>query len=247
MSIVSAKALTSEPTAIVWDLDGRTQLDGILRYSRQMEVSVDILSPSIEQYLQSLLPSRDEVLTEMEQIAQRKGFPIIGPLVGRLLFQLARLTEAKNIFELGSGYGYSALWFSKGIDPGGRIISTDGSNENAVAAQDFFRRAGVLSQIDFRVGDALTILDEEPGPFDIILNDIDKHQYPQAFEKAIAKLRQGGILITDNVLWKGRVVGGDSDASTAGIQRFNELAYQSSGILSTLIPLRDGVMITLKL
>ena len=183
----------------------------------------------------------------MESIGKERGFPIIGPLVGRLLCQLAQLTRASRIFELGSGYGYSAVWFSKGMAPEGKIISTDGSPENAQMARQFFDRAGIATRVDFRVGDALTLLDEEPGPFDIILNDIDKHEYPQAFAKAVPKLRQGGLLITDNVLWHGLVVSGDQQASTLGILKFNELAYQSSEVYTTIIPLRDGVAVSLKL
>jgi caffeoyl-CoA O-methyltransferase len=212
-----------------------------------VEFLMEILSSPIENYLQELLPQRDSVLTDMERIAKEKGFPIIGPLVGRLLCQLARLTQARRIFELGSGYGYSAVWFSKGMPADGRIISTDGSAVNARMARQFFGRAGIVEQVDFRVGDALTLLDREAGPFDLILNDIDKHEYPQAFERAIPKLRKGGLLITDNVLWHGRVVSNDLDPSTVGVLKFNELAYHSSEVYTTIIPLRDGVALSLKL
>jgi caffeoyl-CoA O-methyltransferase len=207
----------------------------------------DILAPAINAYLHNLLPQSDSVLSEMERIGQEKGFPIIGPLVGRLLCQLAQLTQARRIFELGSGYGYSAVWFSKGMAADGRIISTDGSAANARAARQFFERAGISSRVDFRVGDALTLLDQESGSFDIILNDIDKHEYPQAFEKAIPRLRKGGLLITDNVLWHGRVATGDQQPSTLGVLKFNQLAYGSPDVLTTIIPLRDGVAVSLKL
>jgi caffeoyl-CoA O-methyltransferase len=207
----------------------------------------DILAPAINAYLHNLLPQSDSVLSEMERIGQEKGFPIIGPLVGRLLCQLAQLTQARRIFELGSGYGYSAVWFSKGMVADGKIISTDGSAANARAARQFFERAGIGSRVDFRVGDALTLLDQESGSFDIILNDIDKHEYPQAFEKAIPRLRKGGLLITDNVLWHGRVATGDQQPSTLGVLKFNQLAYGSPDVLTTIIPLRDGVAVSLKL
>jgi len=101
--------------------------------------------------------------------------------------------------------------------------------------------------IDYRVGDALSLLDREPGPFDIILNDIDKHEYPEAFKKAVPKLRRGGVLITDNVLWHGSVVSDDKEASTRGVLKFNQLAYQSPEVFTTIIPLRDGVAVSMKL
>jgi predicted O-methyltransferase YrrM len=194
----------------------------------------DILAPAINAYLHDLLPQSDSVLSEMERIGQEKGFPIIGPLVGRLLCQLAQLTQARRIFELGSGYGYSAVWFSKGMVADGKIISTDGSAANARAARQFFERAGIGSRVDFRVGDALTLLDQESGSFDIILNDIDKHEYPQAFEKAIPRLH-------------GRVATGDQQPSTLGVLKFNQLAYGSPDVFTTIIPLRDGVAVSLKL
>ena len=208
---------------------------------------MEIMDKSIESYLHNLLPVRDPVLQEMERIGKERGFPIIGPLVGRMLCQLTQLTQAKKIFELGSGYGYSALWFSKGIQPNGKIICTDGAKENAQMAKMFFQQAGISSLVDYRVGNALSLLNQEPGPFDIILNDIDKHDYPEAFTKAIPKLRKGGLLITDNIFWHGRVVSGDLEPSTLGILKFAQLAYQSSEVYTTIIPLRDGVAVSLKL
>ncbi len=208
---------------------------------------MEIVNATIDNYLRSLIPPRDPVLAEMERIGQERGFPIIGPLVGRLLYQLTLLTQARKIFELGSGFGYSAVWFAKGIQPGGRIICTDGSDENARQAAGFFQRAGLTETVEYRVGDALSLLEQEPGPFDIILNDIDKHGYPEAFRKAVPKLRRGGLLITDNTLWYGRVVTGERDRDTLGILEFNRLAYQSPEVLTTLIPLRDGVAVSFKL
>jgi caffeoyl-CoA O-methyltransferase len=208
---------------------------------------VEIVNSEINNYLHSLIPDRDPVLEEMERIGKEKGFPIIGPLVGRLLCQLALLTQARTVFELGSGYGYSAIWFSKGMRPGGRIVCTDGEKENARQAAAFFERAGIKKSVDYRVGDALSMLEREPGPFDIILNDIDKHEYPEAFKKALPRLRKGGLLITDNTLWYGKVIMGDKEPSTLGILEFNRLAYRSTEVFSTLVPLRDGVTVSIKL
>ena len=204
------------------------------------------MNAAIDNYLKSLLPERDHVLQQMEMYGYEKDFPIIGPLVGRLLSQLASLTQAKKVIELGSGFGYSAIWFSKGMQPDARIICTDGSQENAAMAKGFFTQAGIERLVDFRVGDALSLLDHEPGPFDIILNDIDKHEYPLAFLRAVPKLRKGGLLITDNVLWSGKIVSGDRDPDTKGILEFNQLAYQSREVHTVIIPLRDGVAVSMK-
>ena len=207
---------------------------------------MNILDPAILHYLNSLTPPRDSTLQQMERIAAEKRFPIIGPLVGRLLFQLALLTRARRIFELGSGYGYSAIWFARGLQPGGRIICTDGSRENAALAARFFKQAGIEGLVDYRTGDALSLLAKEPGSFDIILNDVDKHEYPEVFRQAVPRLKRGGLLITDNTLWQGRVVGDDNALSTVGVRAFNRLAFQSKEVLTTLIPLRDGVALSIK-
>ena len=207
---------------------------------------MNILDPAILHYLNSLTPPRDSTLQQMERIAAEKRFPIIGPLVGRLLFQLALLTRARRIFELGSGYGYSAIWFARGLQPGGRIICTDGSGENAALAARFFKQAGIEGLVDYRTGDALSLLAKEPGSFDIILNDVDKHEYPEVFRQAVPRLKRGGLLITDNTLWQGRVVGDDNALSTVGVRAFNRLAFQSKEVLTTLIPLRDGVALSIK-
>ncbi len=207
---------------------------------------MNILDPSIVRYLHSLTPPRDPTLREMERIAAEKRFPIIGPLVGRLLFQLALLTRAKRIFELGSGYGYSAIWFARGLQPGGRIICTDGSGTNAALAARFFKQAQIEGLVDYRTGDALSLLAEEPGSFDIILNDVDKHEYPEVFRQAVPRLKKGGLLVTDNTLWQGRVVSDDDAATTAGVRAFNRLAFHSEEVLTTIIPLRDGVALSIK-
>src|SRR6267378_2173597 len=99
----------------------------------------------------------------------------------------------------------------------------------------------------FPVVDALKLIDEVEGQFDIIFNDIDKHQYPRAFRKAVPRLRRGGLLITDNALWSGKVLNHKPDSDTAGILTYNRLIYSSKELFTTIIPLRDGVSVSVKL
>lgn len=222
---------------------------------------IDILHPSIDDYLHEIIPERDEVLTEMEAHARENRFPIVGPLVGRVLHQLVLITNPTRIFEMGSGFGYSAYWMAKALqNPEASIICTDGSQENADRAADYLRRGGIADRIDYRVGNALEIIDETDGEFDIIYNDIDKDGYPDAFQKAIPRLRSGGLFITDNMLWGGRVTQNtenrssdlnDRDqwinATTEGVKEVTRLQYSSSEVFTTIIPLRDGVSVALKL
>jgi predicted O-methyltransferase YrrM/predicted Ser/Thr protein kinase len=217
------------------------------KYERQYGEAPTILNPDVEKYLSELTLHQDELLTQMEELAVKRQFPIVGPLVGRLLYLMARVTGAKRIVELGSGFGYSAYWFLRAMPEDGRLIFIDRSQDNADLAKRFFEKMGCASRVEFHVGDALEVLGTLDGPFDVIFNDIDKQQYPTAFLRSIFKLRQGGLLISDNVLWGGKVVGEPEDASTRGIQEYNRLAHQTVGVMSVVIPIRDGVGVTYRL
>jgi caffeoyl-CoA O-methyltransferase len=206
-----------------------------------------ILNPEIESYIESLTPLRDEVLLEMEDYARKSDFPIVGPLVGRFLYQLTLISGAERIMELGSGFGYSAFWFAKAIAGSGSVIFTDISSENAALAEQYLKRAGLREKIDIRTGNALDIIDKSEGEFDIIFNDIDKEFYPEVVERASAKLRKGGLFITDNVLWSGRVLGDDPSPSTEGVREFTRLLLSEKGFYTTIIPLRDGLSLSVKL
>jgi predicted O-methyltransferase YrrM len=208
---------------------------------------MDILHPDLENYLMRLLPKRDEVLSEMERMAEKMRFPIVGPLVGRLLSQMTRMIGAGRVFEFGSGFGYSAYWFLKGMNGRGQVVYTDDEEENARLARDFFQRAGLLSRLQIEVGDAMEIIDRQDGSFDIILIDCEKARYPTAFEKAIPRIRKGGLLIADNVLWSGSVVKPSEELSTIGVQTFNRRIFSDPQLFTTILPLRDGVSISLKL
>ena len=206
-----------------------------------------IVNPEIEDYLISLTPVEDAILKEMEQYARNNDFPIVGPLVGRFLSQIALMTRAKKVLEMGSGFGYSAYWFARSVGEGGSVVFTELSAENSRLAEDYFKSAGVRDRIEIITGDALEILDNTEDEFDIIFNDIDKEYYPQVVDMAYVKLRQGGLLITDNVLWFGRVISGDNSPSTEGVREFTRLLLSREGFFTTIIPIRDGISLSLKL
>lgn len=182
----------------------------------------------------------------MEALAEKRHFPIVGPLVGRLLYQLALIHRAERVLELGSGFGYSAYWFAKGLPKTGRVICTEGSADRIRQGVDFLNRAGLEGQVEFRQGDALELIARAEGPFDIIFCDIDKAAYPDALALGLPKLRAGGLFIADNVLWSGRVASASDDPDTAGIKAFNKAIYARPELTTTLIPLRDGVSVSLK-
>jgi len=195
--------------------------------------------------VESLAP-RDDILDDIEQYARESGFPIIGPQAGVFLLQLVKISKARYIFEMGSGFGYSALWMAKGMRKGGKIICTDCDRKNRKLAIKYFKGAGLENLLDFQIGDALKILKKYPGPFDIILNDIDKEGYPDALNLALPRLKKGGLFISDNVLWHGNVLAKSPDKATRSIQKFNGMLFTSSALISNIIPIRDGLGLAIK-
>ena len=208
----------------------------------------EIVNPRIEQYLRRLFDTGDPVQADMEELARQRDFPIVGPLVGRLLQVLTRMTGARRIFELGSGYGYSALHFARAAGPGAVVHCTELSEENVRLAEQFLTRAGVWDRITYHRQEATAALRAIGGTWDIVYNDIDKDGYPAVVDLAYAHLRPGGLFITDNVLWSGRVLDGEDDGSpaTRGVKEFTARLLAHKGFLTTINPTRDGVAVALK-
>jgi predicted O-methyltransferase YrrM len=200
----------------------------------------------VDEYLYSMLPKRDEVLSEMEEYATEHKIPIVGPAVGRVLQQMALAIHARKVFELGSAIGYSTIWWAQAVGAGGTVIYTDGDPKNAERARGYFARAGVSKQILVRTGDALEILSEEKQEFDIIFNDVDKEDYPRVLRLVAPRVRKGGLFITDNVLWSGRVAQKNPDAQTKAILEFNRKLFDCKDFYTTILPIRDGLAVALK-
>lgn len=208
--------------------------------------------PEIEAYMHTLQKRHDEpVLLAMEKEAEQRGFPIIGRLVGVTVELLARALRAKRVFELGSGYGYSAYWFARAVGESGEVHCTDGDPANEAKAGDYLRRAGLWDRVRYHVGDAVSSLATVSGEFDVVYNDIDKHGYPDAWRAARDRVRLGGLYICDNVLWSGRVTESPPADDvrpgwTEAILEHNRLVAGDEDYLSTIIPTRDGVMVALR-
>ena len=205
-----------------------------------------ILNTKIEKYLADLLPKRDAVISEMERYAQKHDVPIIGPVVARMIYLVTQISGAKRIFEMGSAIGYSTIWLARAAGTEAEVYYTDGDPANAARARGYFKRAGVENSIQIMTGDAVNLIDQVPGEFDLIFIDVDKNQYPDALRKAVPRLRSGGLLLTDNVLWSGKVTRKTTDGRTRAIQQFNKLIYSSSELFPIIIPLRDGVAVCRK-
>jgi len=214
---------------------------------------MDIVHPAIERYLKELAAADDEpVLLEMEKLAEDEGFPIIGRLCGRYLEMLARSISARRIFEMGSGFGYSAYWFSRATGPDGEIHLTDTDPQNERRALDFLARAGLDAPVRYHVSDAFSAFEETDGEFDVVYVDIDKHDYLKAWELGRRRVRIGGYYVCDNMLWSGRVTGEVEEEDqrpewTEAVVATNRAIAADSSFRETINPTRDGVVAALRI
>lgn len=212
---------------------------------------MDITDPKVEAYLLALKPTVDPVQREMEQLGKERRFPIVGPLVGRVLEELARSIGARRVFELGSGFGYSTLFFARAVGEGGEVVHTEMSAERSTEARAHLERAGLVHRVRFELGNALDVLarDEHSGPFDVVFIDLEKVDYCAAFELARTRVRPGGYILTDNVLWRGLVTGDPEhfDEATRAIDAYNRTTAAAPDFFTTILPIRDGVAMHLRL
>jgi len=203
-----------------------------------------LVAPELDQYIRDLVPPRDPVIAEMEAYAKEHDVPIVGPAVATLLELLARSIGAERVFELGSAIGYSTAFFARAVGKGGQVFYTDGSQENASRAKGYLEKMGLADRVVIKVGDAVTALEATTGYYDVIFIDVDKDGYPAALQAAAPRVRKGGYLLADNVLWSGRVVDSSQrDANTEGIRAFNQRLFSLDEFKSVIVPLRDGVAI----
>lgn len=204
----------------------------------------------IQTWLESLLPTRPPEVLAMEQYAAEHDFPIIDALSGNLCYLIARLVGARRIFELGSGYGYSTAWFAQAAREnsagasGGEVHHTVWDENLSQMARGHLAALGYGDLVHFHVGEAVGILRGIPGPFDLIFMDIDKLGYPDALPLIRERLRPGGVLIIDNMLWKGRLWNeADHDPETEAVRRTARTIAADPAWTQVTVPLRDGVLV----
>lgn len=202
-----------------------------------------------QEYLTSLVPPREKEMQEMEAYAEKNNFPIIGATCGYFCYQLARMINAKAIFELGSGYGYSTAWFAKALreNGGGVVHHTVWDEELSNLARRHLVNLGSDDLVKFHLSEAVEALKKTDGPFDIIFNDIDKEQYPASLPVIKSKLRSGGLLIIDNMLWHGDIFNKkDTSPATEGVREFTKQITNDSDWIVSLVPMRDGMIVAYK-
>jgi predicted O-methyltransferase YrrM len=212
-------------------------------------MSTELISPQVSQYLDSLVPPREPEMQAMEAIAAKTNFPIIGPASGYLCYLVARMLGAKRVFEMGSGYGYSTAWFAKAVkeNGGGEVFHVVWDAELSQRARKHLSALGLEGMVNYRVGEAVQTLRESEGPFDVIFNDIDKEGYPASLSVIEEKLRPGGALIIDNMLWHGRIFDpADKSPATEGVREFTRRITRDPKWAAGLLPVRDGLIVALR-
>ena len=210
---------------------------------------VPILNAKIEAYLKDLVPLRPEEMARMESYADRIDFPIIGPVCGHLCYLITCLSKATQVFELGSGFGYSTAWFAMAVkaNGGGIVHHVVRDQKLSNRARCHLKALGLEHLVQFHVGEAVEVLRSMPGSFDLIFNDIDKDEYPDALAVIGKKLELGGILIADNLLWKGRIFDvADCHPSTEGVRELTRRVCLNEAWVASVIPIRDGLMVAYK-
>ncbi len=211
------------------------------------ETEMGITYDHIDDYLYRLAPPRDRLLEKMEESAESRDVPIIGPLVGRFLYNLARASQSKSVLEVGTAIGYSGIWLGRAVSPRkGSVTTIEMDPARADEAEKNIAEAGLKNVIKVVRGDALKVLPSLKDEYDLVFLDSDKEIYPAAFKECQRLLRKGGLFVADNALWGGDVAKGGTSAATRAMIRFNKEVSGFPGMSTVILPLRDGVLVSLK-
>jgi predicted O-methyltransferase YrrM len=208
-------------------------------------------SDELRRYLDAHSTPEEPVL---EELSRRTHLGTVYPQMmsdarqGQLLSFLSRMIRPTRILEIGTFTGYSAICMARGLAPGGRLITIEMNDEYEPVIREFFEKAGIAEQTDLMIGDALEILPHLEGSFDLVFLDANKRQYSAYYDQIIDKVSPGGIILTDNVLWDGKVLQNPAtmDEETAAIHRFNQKITADPGVENFILPVRDGIMMIRK-
>ena len=207
---------------------------------------MDLIDPRVGAHLDALVPARHKRLRAMEEHAAKTDFPIIGPAAGHFCYMIARMIGARSVFELGSGFGYSTAWFARAVreNGGGTVHHSVWDEELSRQAREHLGHLGFEDVVQYHTGEAVAALSSVRGFVDLIFNDIDKEGYPAALDVIEKKLRPGGVLITDNLLWHGRIFDEHDDSpATRGVRELTRRITSSDRWDASIVPIRDGLLV----
>jgi len=205
-----------------------------------------LFDPDVTNHLDAFVPARHAELVRMEADAARDQFPIIGPAAGQFCYLLTRISGARAVFELGSGFGYSTAWFARGVveNGGGVVYHTVWDETLSARARAHLTALNLVHVVSFAVGEAIGALKAAAGPFDLVFCDIDKDGYPAALPVMKSRLRPGGLIVADNMFRAGRIFDADNhEAETEGIREFTRLVAADPDLITSIVPIRDGLLV----
>jgi predicted O-methyltransferase YrrM len=204
---------------------------------------------SLERYAEDHTTSESELLKKLNRETQARIYMpqmISGHLQGQLLRMISLLIRPKNILEIGTFTGYSAICMSDGLQPGGTLYTIDINEELREMAEQYFKQAGISEKVNYKIGDATNIIPELNATFDLVFIDADKINYSKYYKLVFDKVRSGGVILADNVLWSGKVIEEVSDDETNALIAFNDRIQQDSRVDNVLLTQRDGLMMIRK-
>ena len=213
---------------------------------------MDFLPEHINSYVERHTRKESDVLYELNRKTHMNVLQprmLSGHLQGRVLSMLSHMIQPRRILEIGTYTGYSALCLAEGLQNEGKLVTIDINYELEDIVKEYINKSGVQDKIDYRIGDALSIIPELDEVFDIVFIDADKHNYINYYQMVFDKVRKGGYIIADNVLWSGKVTNDYSslDQDTRTLVDFNKLVSEDERVENVLFPIRDGLMIVRKL
>jgi len=213
---------------------------------------MEMFNPALFAYCEQHTSEEDTILKHIERETHTKVLMprmLSGKLQGKTLEMFSKMMSPQLILEIGTYTGYSAICLAKGLAPGGKLITLDINGELEEMVRGFFDKSGLSSKIDYRIGNAMDIIPQLEGAIDLVFLDADKINYPHYYNLLVDKIRQGGIIMADNVLWSGNVLVKEGDKiqkDTQALLDFNRLVTEDPRVENVLLPIRDGIMMIRK-
>ncbi|MBS1681879.1 MAG: class I SAM-dependent methyltransferase [Bacteroidetes bacterium] len=210
---------------------------------------MDFLPDDLQHYVETHTVGENELLKKINRETYSQVLMprmLSGHVQGRFLSMVSKMLQPKNILEIGTYTGYSALCLAEGLQANGKLITMDINEELESRVRNYFEKSDFKHQIDYRIGDAQKIIPELKIMFDLVFIDADKESYSAYFDLVIDKIPSGGIILADNVLWSGKVVQPKPDKDTRAIIEFNDKVQDDTRLENLLLPLRDGIMMMRK-
>ncbi len=213
---------------------------------------MEFLPKEIDEYAGKYTEEENNVLSDLNRETHIKVLiprMLSGHIQGRILSMFSHMIQPKNILEIGTYTGYSAICFAEGMKPDGKLITIDINNELETMATSYFEKSGFGKQIEMKIGNAMDIVPTLEMDFDLVFIDADKHNYSNYFDLVIDKVNKGGYIIADNVLWSGKVTTNEvnTDKDTKALDDYNRKIHGDPRVENVLMPVRDGLMVARKI